>query len=153
VKQSGGYIWVHSEPGRGTAFNICFPGATEKAHPVSTTAASHRSLRGTETALLVEDQPLLRRLVGVMLRSTGYKVLAVESPAKELEAAPVHPGPIELLISDVILPGMTGRALAEQLLKIRPETKYCSFPDNGKRAHPGWSIGLRDQFSAKTIHR
>ena len=66
---------------------------------------------------------MLRRLVGVMLRSTGYKVLAVESPEKELEAAPVHPGPIDLLSSDVILPGMTGRALAEQLLKIRPETK------------------------------
>jgi len=123
VKQSGGYIWVYSEPGRGTAFKIYFPRTREKAHPASTTAASHRSLRGTETVLLVEDQRLLRRVVGVMLRSTGYKVLAVESPEKGLEAARAHPGPIELLISDVILPGMNGRALAEQLLKIRPETK------------------------------
>jgi len=66
---------------------------------------------------------LLRRVAGVMLRSSGYKVLAVESPEKGLEAARAHPVAIELLISDVILPGMNGRALAEQLLKIRPETK------------------------------
>jgi len=113
-KQSGGHIGVYSEPGRGTAFKIYFPRTTEKAHPASTTAASHRSLWGTEAVLLVEDQPLLRRVVGVKLRSTRYKVL---------EAARAYPGPIELLISDVILQGMNGRARAEQLLKIRPETK------------------------------
>jgi signal transduction histidine kinase len=123
VKQSGGYIWVYSEPGRGTSFKIYLPRTTEKAQPRSAAEEKGRSLRGTETVLLVEVQPLLRRVVTVMLRSSGYKVLAVESPAKGLEAARAHPGPIELLIADVILPGMNGRALAEELHRMRPKAK------------------------------
>jgi two-component system cell cycle sensor histidine kinase/response regulator CckA len=73
--------------------------------------------------LLVEEQARLRRVVSVMLKSSGYKVLAVESPEKGLQAVREHTGPIELLITDVILPGMNGRALAEEILKMRPETK------------------------------
>jgi signal transduction histidine kinase len=123
VKQSGGYIWVYSEPGRGTTFKIYLPRTTEKARATSATDSPRRNLRGTETVLLVEDQPLLRRVVEAMLRSSGYKVLSVENPQKGLEAARAHPGPIQLLITDVILPGMNGRALAEELLTSRPETK------------------------------
>jgi signal transduction histidine kinase/CheY-like chemotaxis protein len=123
VKQSGGYIWVYSEPGQGTTFKIYFPKTSEKARVASGTDKIRRSLRGTETVLLVEDQALLRRVVSVMLKSSGYKVLAVESPEKGLQAVREHTGPIELLITDVILPGMNGRALAEEILKMRPETK------------------------------
>jgi signal transduction histidine kinase/CheY-like chemotaxis protein len=123
VKQSGGYIWVYSEPGQGTTFKIYFPKTSEKARVASGTDKIRRSLRGTETVLLVEDQALLRRVVSVMLKSSGYKVLAVESPEKGLQTVREHTGPIELLITDVVLPGMNGRPLAEEILKMRPETK------------------------------
>lgn len=123
VKQSGGYIWVYSEPGQGTTFKIYFPKTSERARLSPVADDIHRSLRGTETVLLVEDQALLRRVVSVMLKSSGYKVLAAESPEKGLQTAREHSGPIELLLTDVILPGMNGRALAEEILKIRPETK------------------------------
>jgi CheY-like chemotaxis protein len=123
VKQSGGYIWVYSEPDQGTTFKIYFPKTAEIAHASPAADNSQRSLRGTETVLLVEDQALLRRVVSAMLKSSGYKVLVAESPEKGFQAAREHTGPIELLITDVILPGMNGRALAEEILKIRPETK------------------------------
>ncbi|HXH66122.1 MAG TPA: ATP-binding protein [Candidatus Limnocylindrales bacterium] len=123
VKQSGGYIWVYSEPGRGTTFKIYFPRTTETPGAPPVTYAERRSLRGTETVLLVEDQALLRKVVGVMLRGYGYKVLAAESPEKGLEVACAHLGPIQLLITDAILPGMNGCAFAREHLKVRPETK------------------------------
>jgi two-component system, cell cycle sensor histidine kinase and response regulator CckA len=122
VKQSGGYVMVQSEEGRGTTFHIYLPrveGTTEKhAAPVPSAAAG-----GTETILLVEDEESVRQLVRDTLESRGYKVLEAENGECGLDAAAKHAGKIDLVITDVIMPGLGGREMAERLAKTRPETK------------------------------
>lgn len=123
VKQSGGHIWVYSEPGMGTTFKIYLPRTEEKSKAAVVTETKPRAIRGTETVLVVEDQRLLRKVVQTMLEQDGYRVLTAENPEEGLEAAKAHEGAIELLITDVILPGMNGKAFAEELKKTRPGTK------------------------------
>jgi two-component system, cell cycle sensor histidine kinase and response regulator CckA len=122
VKQSGGYVMVQSEEGRGTTFHIYLPrveGTAEKhAAPVASIAAG-----GTETILLVEDEESVRQLVRDTLESRGYKVLEAENGENGLAAAAKHQGKIDLVITDVIMPGLGGREMAERLAKTRPETK------------------------------
>lgn len=122
VKQSGGYVLVHSELGRGTTFHIYLPqveGTTEKhAAPVASTAAG-----GTETILLVEDEESVRDLVRDTLEAKGYKVLTAENGEAGLTAAAGHLGKIDLVITDVVMPGMGGRELVQRIAKTRPETK------------------------------
>jgi signal transduction histidine kinase/ActR/RegA family two-component response regulator len=122
VKQSGGYIWVYSEPGMGTTFRVYLP-TTEEALKPAAPKASLRTARGWETILLVEDQSALRELGQAMLEMNGYTVLCAENAAKALEMATAHAGPIHLLLTDVILPAMNGRALAERISKFRPDIK------------------------------
>jgi signal transduction histidine kinase len=123
VKQSGGHIWVYSEPGFGTIFKIYLPRTDEAIKTVAAAGAKITPMHGTETILLVEDQPLLRKLEQTMLEQFGYKVLVAEDPARGLEAAAAHHGVIDLLVTDVILPGMNGRAFAELLSRARPGIK------------------------------
>jgi nitrogen-specific signal transduction histidine kinase len=122
VKQSGGYVMVQSEERRGTTFQIYLPrvdGVAEKhAAPVA-----HAALGGTETVLLVEDEESVRQLVRETLDAKGYTVLEAENGEAGVAAAAQHDGPIALVITDVVMPGMGGRELVKNLVQTRPETK------------------------------
>jgi CheY-like chemotaxis protein len=122
VEQCGGTIAVHSEPGAGTTFEIRFPRCGEtpavpqmrKAQPVE---------GGTETVLLVDDSAPLRRLMRLFLADSGYTVLESGDPAEALRMAAEHPGPVPLMITDVVLPGFSGHVLAEKAATVRPGIK------------------------------
>jgi PAS domain S-box-containing protein len=122
VKQSGGTIGVYSEPGKGTAFKIHFPRCDKV--PMLVEPIKPKQLRGgTETILLVDDATPLRMLTKVILEQCGYTVLDSGEPAEALRIAEGHEGPLPLMITDVVMPGFTGRVLAERLTVNRPETK------------------------------
>ena len=125
VKQSGGYVWVYSEPGRGTTFKIFLPrvAAVSEAAAMETSSTTAKPERGKETILIVEDEPNLLRLTNQYLLHQGYLVLAAVDGASAIQVANAHPGPIHLLLTDVIMPGMNGHELAQQLLKLRPTVK------------------------------
>jgi PAS domain S-box-containing protein len=122
VKQSGGYVMVQSEIARGTSFHIYLPRVEEPAEmhaaPVARAAAG-----GTETVLLVEDEESVRQLVRETLTLKGYRVVEAENGEAGLAAAAQHKGKIDLVITDVVMPGMGGRELVKQLAQVRPEAK------------------------------
>jgi two-component system cell cycle sensor histidine kinase/response regulator CckA len=122
VRQSGGAISVYSEPGRGTTFKLYFPRTTE--HPEPTTAPPPPATPGGgETILLVDDSEQVRTLVHQILQRQGYQVIMTSGPEGALLAAEKHPGEISILLTDVVMPKMTGRQLAEQLTRMRPTIK------------------------------
>ena len=123
VKQSEGYILVESVPGLGTTFTIYLPRVEEDAAPVPASPAPAVLPRGTETILLVEDDPELRALALDILRGSGYTVLEARQGNEALLVLERHAGPIHLLVTDVVMPQMGGRALAERLASLRPEMK------------------------------
>jgi PAS domain S-box-containing protein len=123
VTQSGGSIWVHSEPGQGTTFKIFLPLARQEGQekrPQSSPEPASES-RG-QTILLVEDDPQVRAVVGMMLESLEFRVLSAGRGEEALALAGAHNGPIDLLLSDLIMPGLGGRELAGRLHQTRPET-------------------------------
>ena len=122
VRQSGGAISVYSEPGRGTTFKVYFPRTIDSVEPAPA-APAPATLRGGETVLLVDDSEQVRTLVFEILRRQGYQVIVAGSPGEALLAAEQHPGEISLLLTDVVMPKMTGRELAERLMKLRPAIK------------------------------
>jgi two-component system cell cycle sensor histidine kinase/response regulator CckA len=121
VKQSGGHIWVYSEVGQGTSFKVYLPRVEEAATVVTT--VPQRARRGTETILLTEDDDQVRALARETLELSGYTVLEAASPTDALRIALQHSGVIHLLLTDVVMPGMNGRALADRLLALRPDLK------------------------------
>lgn len=124
VKQSGGYIEVFSEPGAGASFNIFLPKAMEEDEdPHEHAAELPGSLHGTETVLLVEDEVSLRKLSRQLLELCGYEVLEAESGTNALSISRHHRERIHLLLTDVVMPSMSGRALADQLLKERSDMR------------------------------
>jgi signal transduction histidine kinase len=123
VKQSGGYIWVHSEPGHGTAFKIYLPMVEALAETPARVQPREEPLRGSGTILIVEDDASLREVTCEFLKSSGYTVLEAESPDEALRAVERHDGPIDLLLTDMILPKMNGRELAARLGAARPGMK------------------------------
>jgi two-component system cell cycle sensor histidine kinase/response regulator CckA len=125
VKQSGGYVWVYSEPGQGTAFKIYLPRIEEEdAHAAREARPAAQSLQhGSETILLVEDEKGVRELAREYLEMTGYTVLQAGDGLSALALAAKHSSPIHLLMTDVVMPGISGRELAERIKKIRPEVK------------------------------
>ena len=115
VKQSGGYIWVYSEVGVGTAFKIYLPRAAGAIEPELPAPAISQSLRGSETVLVVEDQDEVRNLIRKMLEARGYRVLVAATGGAALELAAAHAGDIDLLVTDVVMPGMSGPAVSQIL--------------------------------------
>ncbi|MGA7512329.1 MAG: response regulator, partial [Candidatus Sulfotelmatobacter sp.] len=123
VKQSEGYIWVYSEPDRGTSFKIYLPRVDQPAEAVGLEKRPAGVQRGTETILLVEDDAQLRALTSSVLAHCGYKVLSAAGTEEGLALCRENHREIHLLVTDVIMPGMNGRQLAEQVKKLSPSTK------------------------------
>ena len=125
VKQSGGYIWVYSEVGKGTKFKIYLPriASNEPAAQVLSSVETRSVEPGTETILVVEDEPNLRYLARQYLEKQNYKVLEAADGAVAMQIAVAHEGTIHLLLTDVIMPGMNGRELAQRISEIRPNVK------------------------------
>jgi PAS domain S-box-containing protein len=122
VKQSGGNVWIYSQLGRGTTLKIYLP-RVDEAEPVFAESVQAAVTSGAETVLLVEDEPALRDLIKYALTGHGFTVLDVPTPADALTLSRAHTSPLHLLLTDVIMPGMDGPALAKQLLKERPDIK------------------------------
>jgi PAS domain S-box-containing protein len=124
VKQSDGHIWVYSEAGQGTTFKIFLPRLAETVVVVEPPSAKTVEVQhGHETILLVEDAEMVRVLIQNVLSDQGYKVLATSNGAEALRVCREHSDPIHLLLTDVVMPGMSGRELAAQIALLRPETK------------------------------
>jgi PAS domain S-box-containing protein len=123
VKQSSGYIGVESALGHGTTFSIYLPRTTEKALARKPGPCRAESLRGTETVLLVEDAGSVRELTREWLKTGGYNVLEANDPDEAIRIAKQYRGAIHVLITDVIMPGMNGPALAKKLTAMRPDMK------------------------------
>jgi len=126
IKQSGGYIWVYSEPDKGTTFKIYLPRVAERVESLPQFVAPADSVAaepGTETILLVEDEANLRYLARQFLEKQGYRVIEAADGVVAVQIAVAHSGVIHLLLTDVIMPGMNGRELAQRMAEIRPNTK------------------------------
>jgi CheY-like chemotaxis protein len=123
VKQSGGYIWVSSEIGKGASFQIFLPRVEGSVAPNVARTAPAENLQGTETVLLVEDADALRKLARSFLVDHGFQVVTASNGEEAVEVARNHNGPIDLLLTDVVMPGMNGRLLADRLLSKRPRLK------------------------------
>jgi PAS domain S-box-containing protein len=123
VKQSGGYIWVSSEVGKGTTFKIYLPQVRETAETPLARKPQQAGKQGSETILLVEDDAAVRELVAAMLSAQGYFVLISENPQDVGSICEQHSGRIHLLLTDLILPGTSGREIAKRVGSLRPEIK------------------------------
>ena len=133
IKQSGGNIWAYSEPGQGTSFKIYLPTVEEEVETYTTAALLPPPPGGTETILLVEDEEAVRTMISKVLQSGGYTVLEAQHGVQALRVCKKHKGPIHLMVSDVVMPQMSGRELAGRLALRRPEMRvlYISgYPDN-----------------------
>jgi two-component system, cell cycle sensor histidine kinase and response regulator CckA len=160
VKQSGGYISVDSEKGKGASFSVYLPRleqpATQATAPLAATPAN---TRGTETILLVEDADPLRKLAEMFLKESGYRILSAPDGHQALVVARQHFGPIHLLLTDVVMPGMNGRVLGERLAPSQPGMKvlYMSgYTDSFIAGHgvlePGTQL-LHKPFTQETLTR
>jgi PAS domain S-box-containing protein len=123
VKQSGGHLWVYSELGHGTTFKVYLPRVANAAEAAQAPTASNPLPKGTETILLVEDDESLRDLAREILEEQGYAVLKASTGKMALELAEEHAGPIHLVMTDLVMPGMSGRELAERVMRRRLESR------------------------------
>jgi PAS domain S-box-containing protein len=123
VKQSGGYIWVYSEVGQGTTFKVCFPRVEAAVETVEPSREAANTVRGSETILLTEDDAALRALIRRILEKNGYIVLEAHHGKHAIEVCGQHTGPIHLLVTDVVMPEMSGSEAAGHLSVMRPDMK------------------------------
>ena len=122
ISQAGGHIWVYSEPGHGTTFKIYLPRSMAQNQAIPIAAEPTRLRNKGETILLVEDEPMVRALSVESLRSRGYQVVFASNGREAMEWVAKYDGPLDLLITDVVMPEMGGRELCERLKKVRPDT-------------------------------
>ena len=159
VKQSGGYIWVYSEPGRGTTFKVYLPRIERDVANTKKddTAGAKKARRGSETVLLVEDEEGVRQLTREYLETNGYTVIECADGHEALDLAGSHNGTIHLLMTDVVMPGINGRELADRVSRIRPEIKvlYMSGYTDQAVVHHGMlesgSVLLQKPFTMTTL--
>lgn len=158
VKQSGGYVWVDSELGRGACFTIYLP-RVRGAIALDMLTKAEARLRGTETLLVAEDEEALREVVCVFLRSLEYTILEADSGQQAISLASQYDGHIDLLITDLVMPGMSGTELAQMLGNLRPDLKtmYMSgYSDDAVLRHDVHELGttfLQKPFSLGTLAR
>ena len=159
VKQSGGSVWVYSEPGLGTTFKIYLPCVNPVLEIVSPSDKVEKLDGGSQTILIVEDDEALLQVTHRSLEEVGYAILAARSPAEAIHISESHPGPIHLMVTDVIMPGMSGDKLASYLSALRPEMKvlYVSGYTDDTIVHhgvlePGLAF-LQKPFSPRTLAR
>jgi CheY-like chemotaxis protein len=133
VRQSGGAVEVASEPGRGTRFDIYLPVANELPESVRPWAeAGHDDATGDETILVVDDEELVRRAAARMLRGAGYNVLEADSGASAIALAETYQGRIHLVVTDMIMPEMTGQELANKLANARTDARVLFTSGSGE---------------------
>ena len=139
VKQSGGHIWVYSEPEQGTTFKIYLPRTDQAAETTVVEKRPATVQRGTETILLVEDDPQLRQLSSTVLAHCGYNMLVAGSPEEGLAICQANHHDIRLLVTDVVMPRMNGRQLAEKIVQVCPKVRvlYISGYTNNAIVHYG----------------
>ena len=139
VKQTGGNIWVYSEPDKGTAFKIYFPRVFEALETAATEPSIDVQPRGSETILVVEDEAMIREIIRVTLVAHGFAVLLAADGEEAIRICGMHQGPIHLLLSDVVLPKMSGREAAGRLMSLRPEMRvlYMSGYTSNAIVHHG----------------
>jgi CheY-like chemotaxis protein len=125
VKQSGGYVWVESEPGAGTTFTIFLPKVSETAERPDASAEPEVPSQGAGTILLVEDEESLRTLTRNMLEQSGYTVLEACNGIEAVDLARDCSGSIDLLLTDMVMPGMNGRAVAEKVVQLYPDIRVA----------------------------
>ena len=159
VKQSGGYVWVYSEPGRGTTLKIYLPQSEAVAGTVEPRRESDRPAQGTETILLVEDEAGIRKLSRQALEGSGYKVLEAHNGKHAIQVCEQHKGPIHLLVTDVVMPEMSGTEAASRLSSSRPDMKVLflsGYTDEAVQRHgllaPGAAF-LPKPFTPDTLAR
>jgi PAS domain S-box-containing protein len=158
VKQSDGYIWVESQPGKGAAFQVFLPKVDEQEIP-EPHATNQKSLPAThsETILLVEDSEALQKLTRTLLETHGFLVLVAQNGEQAIQVANHHAGSIQLLVTDVVMPGMNGRVLAERLVARQPSLKVLfisGYTDNFVAVHgvlqPGMAL-LNKPFTEEEL--
>ncbi|HYG98597.1 MAG TPA: PAS domain S-box protein [Terriglobales bacterium] len=151
VSQSNGHIWVYSEPGKGTTFKIYFRATTEQGQQTSQISQRpHLAVTGSETVLLVEDEPNLRNLIEQVLKKQGYRVLVAGTGREGLNVAADHDDVIDVLLTDVVMPQMGGQQLADQLRPKHPDMRviFMSGYTNNALTHSG-SVDLGTAFLQK----
>jgi PAS domain S-box-containing protein len=157
IKQSGGYIFAHSEIGQGTTFRIFLPRVQEPADCKSAVKQARGNTNGSETVLLVEDEESVRQLVRETLQARGYKVIEAGDGEQALARASTQ-GTIHLMITDVVMPGINGQDLAKEILKTHPATKvlflsgYAEDTIRQQALPPGTSF-LQKPFTLQTLLR
>jgi CheY-like chemotaxis protein len=155
VKQSGGYIWVYSEPGLGTTFRVYLPRVTHAVGKSVPGEIAATAIRGSETILLVEDEESLRKLTCTMLEQSGFTVLEAQGGLEAIEVARNCRGSIDLLLTDIVMPGMNGREVARNLTLARPGLKvvymsgYSGFGNRGLDAQE--EVLLSKPFSREAL--
>jgi len=157
VKQSGGYIWVYSEIDHGTTFKVYLPQVSSESEKLPLEKIASGPAPGTETILFVEDEESVRELVGEYLQARGYQIIEASDGLQALDLAAKHQGAIQLLITDVVMPRLSGRELATRLAAKRPGLKvlYISgYTDDSIFRHgvlEGGMAFLQKPFNLKSI--